>query len=68
MDADEIEVVARALAEADDPGSWDLPDQFGQLECRQHYRTLAKVAIATLQREKSKRGKQAVQLLRPDAG
>jgi hypothetical protein len=66
MDADEIEVIARALAEADDPGSWDLPEQFGQLEFRQHYRMLARVAVTTLQREKSKRGRQAVQLLRPD--
>lgn len=68
MDAIEIEVVARALAEADDPGSWDLPEQFGQLEFRQHYRTLARVAIATLQQEKSKIGKQAIELLRPDPG
>ena len=68
MGADEIEVVAKALAEADDPGSWNRPDAFGQMEIRQHYRALAKVAIATLQRVQSDRRQQSVRLLRPDAG
>jgi hypothetical protein len=66
MDPDEIEVVAMALAEKDDPGTWDLPEQFGQMEFRQHYRELAKVAIAALHREKAQRRQQAVRLLTPD--
>jgi hypothetical protein len=66
MDADEIEVVAKALAEADDSGSWDLPEQFGRIEFRQHYRALAAVAIEALREVKSQNRRQAVQLLRLD--